>query len=320
MNQIATIVLPFLGLIACGFGAGRTFALPANGLDKLIVFAKYFALPAWFFILVADTPFSDVPDLSFVITTTFATYCAFALAFSFGALINGGNVPEATVKGLISSYSNIGYIAPALVVVAFGPTAAAPAALILVFDGALLFALVPLMMILGGVESGGASAMARAILRRIFTHPLVIATLAGLAFSATGLPIPDPIGAVFTVLSGAAAPVALFAVGLSLAERGNSGFSADVPVLLVGKLVIHPIIVYLLLAWIGGFDPVWVATAVLVAALPPATAVIDFAERYQAEESNARAAVRYGTAASLVTVTVVLYLLVADFVPQDFFR
>ena len=94
MSQFLSIILPFLGLIAAGFSAAKWLGLPAQGVSGLNLFVYYFALPAWFFQLVAETSFHDLPGWSFVIITTFATYCAFAIAFSFGALLNRENQPE----------------------------------------------------------------------------------------------------------------------------------------------------------------------------------------------------------------------------------
>jgi len=320
MSEIATIVLPFLGLVAMGFAAGKWMKLPAQGVSGLNLFVYYFALPAWFFQLLAQTPFASLANWSFVVTTTFATYCTFAIAFSFGALVNRGNVPEATIEGLVGSYANIGYMAPALTVVAFGPAAAAPTALIFSFDTALLFALVPLMMALGGTARTNGTSMARAIVRRVFLHPFILATIAGLAVAAVGLPLPGPIDAVLSFLRSAAAPVALFSVGAGLALRSPGRVTLEMPVLLVVKLVIHPLIVYLLLSWIGGFDRVWVYAAVLMAALPPAANVLALAHRYATYEARATAGVFYGTAASMVTVTIVLVLLLTGSLPIDPFH
>lgn len=320
MSEIATIILPFLGLIAFGFVAGKVMKLPAQGVSGLNLFVYYFALPAWFFQLVAETPFGSLAHWSFIVTTTFATYIAFAIAFSFGALINRGNVPEATIQGLIGSYANTGYMAPALTVAAFGSAAAAPTALIFAFDNALLFATVPLMMALGGTTRADGNSMAKAIARRIALHPFILATFAGLALSATGLSLPGPVDGVLTALRSAAAPVALFAVGAGLAQLPIGKVKLEVPVLLIVKLIVHPLVVYLLLSWLGGFDAIWVYTAVLVAALPSAANVIAIARQYDTYEDQARASVLYGTAASIVTVTVILTLLVTETLPIDPFR
>ncbi|MBZ0229167.1 MAG: AEC family transporter [Bauldia sp.] len=315
MSEIATIILPFFGLIALGYGAGRYLGIPPEGTAGLHVFIFYFALPALFFQLVAETPLSALANWSFVLTTTFSTYCAFAIAFSFGALVNRGNIPEATIQGLVGSYANIGYMAPGLTLAAFGSAAAAPTALIFSFDNAMLFTLVPLMMALGGSERATGAALARVIGRQVLLHPFILATLAGFLAAAVGLKPPGPIDGILTFLRSAAAPCALFALGVTLAQKPVGKVPFDLPVLIAIKLVVHPLIVYLLLTWIGGFDRVWIYSAVLMAALPPAANVYVLAQRYDSYVARASAGILLGTLASIVTVTVVLSFLIGDGAP-----
>ena len=89
------------------------------------------------------------------------------------------------------------------------------------------------------------------------------------------------------------------------------------PVLIGVKLVVHPLIVYLLLSWIGGFDPAWTGSAILMAALPPAARVLVLARKYGAYRERASAAIILGTIASVATLTVVLTLVVLDLLPPD---
>lgn len=317
MSEIVTIILPFFGLIAFGYGAGRFLGITREGATGLNIFVFYFAMPALFFQLVAETPLHDLANWSFVLTTTFATYCAFAIAFSFGALISRGNIPEATIQGLIGSYANIGYMAPGLTLAAFGTAAAAPTALVFAFDSAMLFALLPAMMALGGTERLDSRLMAKTVARRIVLHPFIIATAAGFLAAAVGFKAPAPIDSTLTFLRMAAPPMALFGVGLSLSFRRFEPVPLDLPVLIAIKLVLHPLIVYLLLSWIAGFDRVWVYSAVLMAALPPAANVAVFAQQYQTFAGKASAAILIGTIASVVTITVVLVLLLDSAVPID---
>ncbi len=134
------------GTIAIGYGAGLFRLVAADGLAGLEFLAFSVALPALFFHLIAATPAGNLDGWSFIGHHDVRDVLRFALAFSIGALLNGGNVPEATIEGLIGSYSNTAYHAPALVIGAFGATAAAPTALILSFDTAMLFIITPLMM------------------------------------------------------------------------------------------------------------------------------------------------------------------------------
>ncbi len=320
MGEIVRLILPFFGLILIGFGAGRLRWVPPNGLAGLNFFVVYLALPALFFRLIATTPAAGLAAWSYVLTTTFSTYCAFAIAFSIGALVNRGNVGEATIEGLIGSYANIGYLAPALVIAAFGPAAAVPTALVFSFDTAMLLALTPLMMALGGSVRSEPKELAERIARDVLLQPLIIATVLGFIAAAIGAKLPGPLDALFATVGSAAAPAALFAFGVGLAQRPVDKLPPETSALIGVKLIIHPLIVYLLLGWVGGFDRMWMHAAVLMAALPPAANVFALAERYRTYAARAASAIALATVISVATVTVVLILLLNDILPLAPFR
>ncbi len=143
MSEIATIALPFFGLVFLGYAVGRWGPIRREQLTGLDFFARYIALPVPLFQLLIRTPFEQLTAWSFVLTTAFATYCAFAIAFSFAALVNRGRVPEATIAGLAGSYSAGSYLAPGLTLAAFGAAAGVPTVLVVVFDSLMLLVLTP---------------------------------------------------------------------------------------------------------------------------------------------------------------------------------
>lgn len=320
MTEILTLLLPFFGLLALGYGAGRLGLVTADGVAGLDVLLRYIALPVFFFVAVAQSPAAELSALWFALSCAFATYCAFAIAFSAGALINGGNVPEATIQGLAGSYSNVAYLAPALTVAAFGPLAGMPTALIFSFDFALACLVTPLMMALGGTVRTNPQRLATEIGRNVVLHPIVIATALGLLVAAAGVRFPAPVDAALSFVRQIAPPVALFTLGLTASFRTFGAVSFEMPAVIAVKLVVQPVIVYLLLSWIGGFDPVWINTAVLLAALPPAMTVVGVAQHYRVYAERASTTVLVAMAVSAVTVTVLLVLLVNGFLPADPFR
>ena len=69
---------------------------------------------------------------------------------------------------------------------------------------------------------------------------------------------------------------------MTVALRPFTRVPWEVPVLVLIKLVVHPLLALLLLTAFGPFDPEWVKTAVLMAALPPALNVFVLGRQYEA--------------------------------------
>ncbi len=309
MLQVATLAFPFFGLIFLGFFAGKIFKVPPEGLAWLNIFIIYFALPALFYQLISRTPIEELANWAFVFSTSFSTYVAFALAFCIGIYLTRGDVALATIQGLVGGYANVGYMGPGLTLAVLGPKAAVPAALIFSFDVALVFTLAPLLMALAGTEKKPVPLLVVQILKKIFLHPFIIATIAGVLGAAFQVRPPQAIETILTFLRSAAAPSALFAMGVTVALRPLKRFPVELPGLLTVKLVAHPLIAYLMLGIIGDFDPVWVATGVLMASLPPAATIYVIAQQYNVYIERASTAVLVGTGLSVLSVTFVLYLI-----------
>jgi len=315
MAQVLSLALPFFGLIFLGYGSGKIVRLPDVGLAWLQFFVVYLALPALFFQMLAQTPIEELANWRFVAATTAATAVAFALAFGIGMLASRGRIPEATIQGLVGGYANVGYMGPGLTLAALGAAATVPTALIFCFDSVLLFTLVPVLMAVGGNEGGGVRATTMVCLKRIFTHPFILATIAGVAAAAIEFRPPQALDQLLTYLRSAAAPCALFAMGVTAALRPITGVPWELPLLLLVKLVVHPLLVLAFILAAGGFSPTWVETAVLMASLPPAANCFVLASQYRVYMERASSAVLLGTAASVATVTLTLYLIAEDLLP-----
>lgn len=314
MTTLLSISFPFFGLIFLGFIAGR-LVRPPQSLAWLNTFVLYFALPALFFQLISKTPISELANGAFVLTTTFATYVAFSLAFAVGAILTKGDIAKSTIQGALGSYSNTGYLGPGLTLAALGPAATVPTALIFSFDNALLFTIVPLLMALGGTTGAKISTVLKTVARQIGLHPVIMSTVVGIFAAAVGFTPPQPVDRFLTMLSAAAAPCALFAIGVTVAQRPIKRVPTEIPLLIVCKLLIHPALVLALLMLVGDFDPIWVYTAVLMAALPPAANVYVMAQQYSVYLERASSTILIGTAVSVVTVTVLIYLISNDLLP-----
>jgi malonate transporter and related proteins len=154
----------------------------------------------------------------------------------------------------------------------------------------------------------------------VFTHPFIVATMLGVVFAAFQARPPAAVDKILDYLANAAAPCALFTLGVTVALRPLNSVPAEIPILVTIKLLLHPLIVWLLLSAIGGFEPVWVYTAMLMAALPPALNAYVMARQYDVYVAQSSAGILIGTLASIVTVTILLYMIQHDMIASNLFQ
>jgi malonate transporter and related proteins len=309
MNDILNLALPYFGLIFIGFACGKTKKLPESGLAWMNFFLLYVSLPALLFRIMSDTPFAELNNPPFLIATTLATVTVFVLAMVAGRIMGELSLRKATMAGLAGAYGNIGYMGPGLALAVLGAKAAAPTALIFCCDSIFLFTIVPLLMALTDREHKSFLHAIGVAVRQIVLNPLIMSAVLGALVAAFHVPLPTALDRTLLFLQNAAAPTALFVLGVTVALRPFDRVPWEVPGVIAIKLLIHPMIVFGLMLLFGPFAQPWAATAVLMAALPPALNVFVIARQNNTWIEPASVAVLIGTFASVVTLTSVMWFI-----------
>jgi len=309
MVDILNLALPYFGLIFIGFACGKTRGLPESGLAWMNFFLLYVSLPALLFRIMSETPFSELNNPPFLIATTLATVSAFVLAMAAARIIGELSLRKATMAGLAGAYGNIGYMGPGLALAVLGAKAAAPTALIFCCDSIFLFTIVPLLMALTDREHKSFLHAVGIAARQIVLNPLIMSAVLGALVAALHIPLPTALDRTLLFLQNAAAPTALFVLGVTVALRPFDRVPWEVPGVIAIKLLIHPLIVFGLMLLFGPFAQPWAATAVLMAALPPALNVFVIARQNNTWIEPASVAVLIGTFASVVTLTSVMWFI-----------
>jgi malonate transporter and related proteins len=319
MSNIVGLVLPFFGMIFLGYAVARITRQPLEALGWMNTFIIYVALPALFFQLLSKTPIEKLTEFSFIFGSLLSTFIIFAVMFSISVFTSRGELAQSTIKGLGAAYGNIGYMGPGIALLAFGEAAAVPVALIFCVENMMHFAIAPMMMALAGSSDSPASAVALDVVKKIAFHPFIIATAVGVAAAALQVQPPLAIDTLLGYLSRAAAPCALFAMGVTLALRPLKRLPREIGLIAFLKLCAHPALCLVILSLVGNFDPVWVYTAVLLAALPTATNVFVIGQQYGVWVERASATILATTVLSVATVTALLYAIKSDLLPFDLF-
>ncbi|WP_457107812.1 AEC family transporter [Methylobacterium sp. P5_C11] len=314
MLSTLLVVLPIFALIFAGWLARRIGVLGSAATTELNRFVVFLALPALLFDVTAHAQWSAIWKPGFIGAFGLSSLAVFALTV---LIRRGGGRPlaDAAVDGLNAGYANTGFMGFPLALVAFGPEALAPTtvAAILTVCGVFAVAIVLIETALRreAVPSGGSGPCRpvwQAVGGSLLRNPLLVAPALGALVPSMGLTEPDAVETFLKLLGGAAAPCALVALGLFLAQsrrpQGRQGWETG---LLVGlKLALHPLLAFGLGRFVFDLPPLLLHTAVLMAALPTGTGPFMLAEFYRREADLTATVVLVSTVLAVVTVSAYL--------------
>ncbi len=304
MLNILAITSPVFLLIGLGYAAVQAKLMPGAGMRPLGAFVLTFALPALIFKSLALRPIAEIANVSYLAAYGGGSLIAYFLLFGL-ARWQGKTLTAGAILALGGAVSNSAFIGYPLVTLALGPVAAVAMALNMIVENMLMLPLV-LALAESGIDGGGSLRdVALTTAARLLKSPLIIAICAGAGVSLAGLPLPGPLVRALDLLAAAAAPVALFAIGGTLAGlpiRGMLGGAAQIASV---KLIVHPAAVFACLQLVPPLTPELGKASVLFAGLPMAAIYPLLAQPYGRAEQSA-AALALTTALSFITISMLL--------------
>jgi malonate transporter and related proteins len=295
-------------VIGIGWGAGKTGVLGPDAAGTLAAAAFGLFVPALLFRTAARIALGDLPRV--MLASYFGPTLALMLAVYAWQLARRPPAPPIpAVRALSMSFSNTVQLGIPVVSALFGSAGLALLIAIISLQSLVLLTTATVLAE-AGLAAGrravpGERVTAWAALattaRRALVHPVVLPILLGLAYHATGLPIPGPVDDVLTTLGQAVVPVSLVTIGLTLQRYGFAGAARQAVPLAVGKLLLQPAVVLAVGYWVGGLRGLPLTIAVLCAALPIGSNVLLFAQRYEVLQAETTTAIVASTAGFLVT-------------------
>jgi malonate transporter and related proteins len=294
-----------VAVIAVGYLIGRFDLLGPNAQHVLSRLAFFVLSPALLFTVLAE---ADVGHLfsALLPISTIAAAVDIAAFLVIALLVWRRPLPEATIGALASGYVNANNIGlPVSVYVLGDASSSAPVILLQ------LIVLAPIALTVLDVSTSGRLSIGRVLLQPV-RNPLIIGSLLGLIVALLHLRLPDPVLAPFQLVGGAAVPVILLTFGMSLHGSRVLAPGTDRAGVIVAsslKLAVMPVIAWLLGHFVWHLHGHGLFVVVVLAALPTAQNVFNYAQRYGRGVVLARDIVLITTALSIVALVVIAALL-----------
>jgi malonate transporter and related proteins len=309
MLSTLLIVLPIFALIFAGWLARRLGVLGPQATTELNRFVVYLALPALLFDIIAHARWAELWQPGFIAAFGLSAALIFAATVAV-RLRRPRHLADAAIDGLNAGYANTGFVGFPLALVALGREAMAPTLIATIITACLLFAVAIVLIEIGLQTERRRTHLVLAVGGSALRNPLLVAPVLGALIPLTGLDLPAPVESFLKLLGGAASPCALVALGLFLAaEREEDTQDTGATALLVGsKLVLQPVVAWVLASTVFGLTPALTRAAVLLAALPTGTGPFMLAELYRREAAITSKVVLVSTIVSILTVSAYLAL------------
>ncbi len=311
MHNVLAITIPFFAVIFCGSIARLCGWFSEESGRALARFAFFVVLPPFMFVAIVSIDVTALFNFGFVLRYELATVIMFLVAASFATYVVKLSPKKRGLFCLNASYPNYGYIGLPMAILAFGERAAAPISLILVFDTVTLLIMATLLS--HDTARGNLGRALGNTISSMLRNPLLLSVLAGFGFSACGFHLPSLPEQFLKMLAGAAAPTALFALGIILVGQPIRTAVTELVAISLLKLVLPPlIIVTVFFAWPASLpiDPLWIQLAVLFASLPIATNVFAMSQFYNVYTKRTATAIMITTIFASITVPATLFFLV----------
>lgn len=310
MLDILAITGPIFLCIALGYLTTRGGLFDRGDMRVFGKFLINLALPALLFNALSQRSVGEIFNGPYLAAYALGGLIMLAGTVLWYRKVAHEGMARSAIMAMGMTCPNSGYVGyPVMLLTLGAPVAGVALALNMVVENLLI---IPILLALADMERHEAGHWRQLVLQTLkglARNPLIIAIVAGFLVSALGIPMPSPVSRTVTLFAQASSALSLFVIGGSLVGLKLQGLRTAVAQIGVGKLVLHPLCLLVVMTWLVPIgDPQLKVALLLTGALPTMGIYAILAQRH-GHEGLASAALLVGTLASFFTLSGLLWLL-----------
>jgi predicted permease len=308
MLDILAITVPIYVAIALGYGLTRWGIFAKADMRAFGTFVVKVAMPALLFNALSQRSLSDILNSEYVAAYALASLITLSLSIVWALKVLKTSRSLSACYGLGMTCPNSGFVGYPIALLSLGPIAGVSLALNMIVENLLI---IPLLLAWAETGSGKQSwlQILSQTLRGMLKNPMIWGIVLGFAFSWFSVELPASLSRAVSLFAQASGALSLFVIGGSLVGLPVRGMGPKVSQIAVGKLLLHPLIMWVVLTWfIPISDPV-LRTAVLLTCAMPIMGIYPILTQKHGHEGLSAAALLVTTMGSFVTLNLLLWVL-----------
>lgn len=311
MLDILSITGPIYLTILIGYLTTRLGLFARADMRVLAKFVINLALPALLFRAVSQRQLGEIIDVSYLLAYLGGSLLVVGCGYLWSRRIGGHSPMASTFYVMGMSCSNSGFIGYPILLLFLEPLAGVCLALNMIVENLVIIPLFLAKAEQSRDENLPWRHLLFRTLSRLAVNPLILALLAGVTVSLSGISLPGVFIRTVNLFALSSSALSLFFIGGTLVGLPVRGIGSRVLAIVLGKLIFHPISVFILilaLPFMGlpALDASMTRAAVIMAAVPMLSVYSILALKY-GQEDVCSAAMLVTTISSFFTLSLLLW-------------
>lgn len=302
MIEILNTILPIILITLSGYIIVKFKRLNDSEIAAINKVVFNYFVPVLLFKSFSSAELPETFQWEYLSAYYISALFIYFLAVLIGIKLFDHSLKESGIFGLGAAYSNTVLIGIPVCYSIFGNEGLLPLFIIISVHSAILFSVTTIVICISDRQSS-LLVQLNSLFKSIIFNPIIASLFLGLVFNILKITLPISIQSTLEITSKAALPCSLFVLGASLCKYQIKSRIPETIVMTVLKIIIFPIIVWVMVFKVFSIPHLWASVAVLNAAMPVGVNVYVFAREHESCEES--------VAASIVISTIISFGIIA---------
>jgi len=304
---IVNVIAPVFIVVLAGYLAAYTGVLKTSDTDGLSRFVFNISLPVLLFNALATVSLPESFNWRFFLAYYGVLLLIYGLGMGLSRRLFAAPAQDQPMFGIGAAYSNLVLVGLPIISAGLGDEALLPLFLLVSIHSAVLFFITAVFMERNGANGRSPRQIAHQTGKGLLRNPIVMGLALGAVVNLLNIPLPQPFAKAIEITKQATLPCALFILGASLTTYKLNGYLKEASLIVVLKLLLQPLLVWLLVFHLFNIEPLWATVAVIAAGMPVGMNTYIFIQKYEVNRAILSTAVLLSTL--LATISQSLWLL-----------
>ena len=305
---------PVFLIVGLGYASAKLNLIDENGINGILKFAQSIAIPIYLFLGIQGLNLEIFFNIELLLSYYIGSFFCFVFGFGISRLLINCTTAEAISIGFCIMFPNLVLLGMPITELAYGIGSINTNLAIIAVNAPFCYLIGITCMETFGKENINLKQTASSIFYSIFSNPIALSVLIGLAFNFLTFELIIPFKKMLSLISLGALPIALFGLGGILIRYNFSTEFKKLSVVILLAMFAHPLVTVLIGFFYANLEMNILRSTIICASLGPGINAFLFANYYKEGQTTAAASILLCTPLAMLTTPIWIRLIEAIYI------